>query len=303
VKLPLWLLNPWLKTVEKPHFSRARDPDKTRRRFRLQARLFFCDPPYACYLPAEAGKVPGLWANARPVAGVSERPGVILYFHGGAYVFGAPDTHRAMLARLSSLTGLATFLPDYRLAPEFPFPAAIEDALAAYKGLLNHGYAPERIFLGGDSAGGGLMLGLLHLIGQSDLPRPAGAFAFSPWCDLTLSGESLRTNARKDPVLPAGRLGELRDMYLAGSDPQDPRVSPLFGDFTGAPPVFFQVGDTEILLDDSQRLEARMCSQNVRMRLDIWPDAPHVWQLFQGRLTAADKALEEVAGFLNGLRS
>jgi epsilon-lactone hydrolase len=298
IPLPLGLLNRFLRIVEKPHLRRAQDVPKMRRRFARQAEWLFADPPFTSYVPddLEHGdhKVPAIWAQA----GSPNNDGVILYLHGGAYVIGGPVTHRAMLARLSALTGLRAVLPDYRMAPEHLFPAAVKDAREAYCALLARGYRANQIVLGGDSAGGGLMLALLHVICHENLPRPGAVFAFSPWTDLTLSGESIAINAKNDPFLPADRMGELRDMYLGTAAPDDPRASPLFGDFTDAPPVFIQVGDTEILLDDSRRMVDALKAQRVEAKLDIWPNTPHVWPMFQGYLAAADRALADVATFI-----
>ncbi len=298
MRIPLGLLNFILRRIEKPYLRKVQDVEKIRRRLRLQARFLFSNPPLTTYLPdrltSDATSMPALWANAA----TAEKPGVILYFHGGAYVFGAPETHSAMLARLSALTGLRTILPDYRMAPEHPFPAAIDDARAAYCALLARGYAPERIVLGGDSAGGGLALALLHVICAENLPRPGATFVFSPWTDLTLSGDSLSANATADPLMPADRLEESRSRYLDGAAPEDPRASPLFGSFSTSPPVLIQVGGTEILLDDSRRMAANLQSQGVDARLEIWDKTPHVWQIFQGKLKAADQALRDVAAFI-----
>jgi len=298
VRLPLPLLNLFLRWIEKPYLRHMAEPLKMRRRFEFQARWLFLSPPYTTYLDdilaVEGHSVSAHWAMARG----ADRNRVILYFHGGGYLFGSPRTHRAMLARLSGLAEAVAVLPDYRKAPEHPFPAATEDALLSYRVLLARGYAPENIVLGGDSAGGGLALALLHLICQNDLPHPAGLFAFSPWTDLTLSGASLKVNRDTDPYLPVERTKETAAMYLAGADASNPTASPLFGQFRGAGPVYLQVGSTEILLDDSRRLLDALVSQGVRAELHVWPDVPHVWQIFQGRLNQADKALADVAGFV-----
>jgi acetyl esterase/lipase len=302
MNLPSWLINLFLRLVEKRHLAHAHDLPKLRRRFIRQARLIFCDPPYSSYLQDSFGgadhPVPVVWATSGRVT----REGVILYFHGGSYVFGAARTHQAMLAKLSRLTGLRTVLPDYRLAPENGFPAALDDAVAAYIHLIDRGYRPDEIYLGGDSAGGGLVLSLLHEICTTDLPRPGGVFAFSPWTDLTFSGASISRNAKADPMLPVERLTEMRDNYLQGCAPSDPRVSPLFGRFDGAPAVLIQCGDTEILFDDARRMVDNLKAQNIEARLDVWKNLPHVWQIFQGRLRQADEALGEVAAFLTRLR-
>lgn len=298
MRLPLPLLNLFLRRIEKPYLRHMAEPLKMRRRFEFQARWLFPTPPFTTYLDdslaANGQSVQAHWAMARN----ADRSRIILYFHGGGYIFGSPRTHRAMLARLSGLAGTVAILPDYRKAPEHPFPAAIEDALLAYRVLLARGYAPENIVLGGDSAGGGLALALLHLICRNDLPRPAGLFAFSPWTDLTLSGASLKVNRDTDPYLPVERTEETAAMYLAGANATDPGASPLFGQFKGAGPVYLQVGSTEILLDDSRRMTDTLLSQGVQADLHVWPEVPHVWQIFQGRLRQADKALADVAGFI-----
>ncbi len=299
MKIPLPTLNFLLRNVEKPHLRRATDVVRLRRRFGCQARLLFSNPAGATYrkdrLPGGDGDIDALWATGRG----AKRDGVLLYLHGGAYVMGSPDTHRAMLARLSEMTGFPALLPDYRMAPENPFPAGLEDVFAAYEALISTGTAPGRIILGGDSAGGGLMLALLHRICARDLPRPDAVFAFSPWVDLTLRGGTLKSNAAADPLLPVVRTVTSRDMYLNGADPADPAASPLFGEFSGAPPVLIQVGDCEILLDDSRRMAVTLTDQGVDVRLKIHPLVPHVWQIFQGRLAEADAALRDVADFLD----
>ena len=300
IYLPLPVLNFCLKAIEKRHLANSTKPEYTRARFEFQARLLFQAPAFTTQLPVNLGAdggLPALWVSARNAS----REKVILYLHGGGYFFGSPRTHGAMLARLSELTGMSCLLPDYRKAPENLFPAAVDDAVVAYQYLLDRGYAPENIVLGGDSAGGGLAFALLHVICSRNLPRPAAVFGFSPWADLTLSGGTLRSNARVEAILPAERLPEIVTGYLGDADPSDPRASPIFGDFTGAPPVLIQVGDREILLDDSRRLGAALQAQGVAATVDIWPDVPHVWQIFQGQLRQADQALEKIAAFFKSL--
>jgi monoterpene epsilon-lactone hydrolase len=290
MSLRLRLLNLWLRRIEKPALEKVA-PLVARARFERQARLFR-DPPLALYLPADLGGVPALWASVR-----ARRGGVILYLHGGAHLMGSPATHRAMLARLSGMTGLRAVLPDARLAPEHPFPAELDDAETAFMALLAKGYPAACIAIGGDSAGGGLALALLaRLLGRGI--RPACLFALSPWTDLTGSGVSMRENARADPLLPVSRLDEARGLYLAGASPTDPGASPLFADFPGCPPVFLQVSQTEILRDDSLRMADRLKGFGSEAEVDLWPDCPHVWALFQGLLPEADEALSRLARFL-----
>ena len=290
-------LNHWLRLTEKPHLARAKSPQALRASFERKARLLFRAPKGCAFQPGSVAEVPVLWVSA-PEA---DDDLVILYFHGGGYVFGSPRTHRAMLARLSSLCSAWSCLPDYRLAPEHPFPAAFDDALAVYGDLLAGGTSPERIMLGGDSAGGGLALALLAEICRRDLPRPAGCFAFSPLTDLRFSGESMRNNAQSDVVLPADRAADMAGMYLRGADPDDPRASPLHGDFTGSGPVWLTVGDTEILLDDTRRMADVLRAQGVEVEMVIEPDLPHVWPLFHGMIPEAGTTLQRLGQWIRRL--
>jgi len=211
----LALLNRHLRWIEKPALARP-GTGRLRRSFAVKSRLYFHAPWRSAFRRETLGGVPVQWARAR---GAGARP-VILYFHGGAYVFGSSTTHRAMLARISALTGLAACLPDYRLAPEHPFPAQIEDALACYRALrISH-----EVILGGDSAGGGLALALMHEILAQGIASPLGLFAFSPLTDVTFSGASIRENAARDAVLTAARIGEWVAMFLGTQDPADPRA-------------------------------------------------------------------------------
>src|SRR5690606_29304013 len=219
-------LNVYLRLVERPFLARETDFVRGRARMEAQARLFPM-PPGTRFAEAPAGGIPALRQVAQPGAPV------ILWLHGGAYCIGSPRTHAAMAAALAARLGAAAVLPGYRLAPEHPFPAAPEDVLAAYAGLLAEGTPPGRIVLGGDSAGGGLVFALLHMALAEGLPMPAAALAFSPWVDQTGAGESLRSLAWRDVMIPAHRFAEISGLYLAGADPRDPRASPCFGAFAG----------------------------------------------------------------------
>ncbi|MDT8328644.1 MAG: alpha/beta hydrolase [Roseovarius sp.] len=292
------VLNLQLRFLEKPHLARASDPVKLRRSFETKARFWFRSPRGTRFEPETLGGVPVLWASG-PWAARGAGP-VILYFHGGGYVFGSPRTHKAMLARLSSLCGLPACLPDYRLAPEHAFPAAIDDALAAYRALGDH---PGGVVIGGDSAGGGVALALLAEITRLGLRPPLGTFAFSPLTDMTFSGASVARNAKVDVVLPATRVGDMAQMYLQGNDARDPRASPLEADFTGAPPVWLAAGDTEILLDDTRRMAARLAAQGVAVACKVEHDLPHVWPLFQGLLPEAMATLGQVSAWITSLSS
>ena len=277
--------------VTRPALARQRDNRAARVHFERMARRFSRTPPGSLALDAEVGGIPGQWVTNQP-----RDTGVILYLHGGAYLMGSPRTHAALTASLALRTGARVFLPDYRLAPEHPFPAAFEDALAAYDGLLATGYAPESIVLGGDSAGGGLALALLGHLCRAHRP-PAGLFTFSPWTDLTFSGASLVTNASRDQVLPAHRLTEIRAMILGGARPadaDDPRLSPLHANFPGAPPVLILAAESEILRDDALRMRNRLPDAEIRIAGDL----PHVWPILQGWLPEAGETLDQTARFI-----
>jgi acetyl esterase/lipase len=286
-------LNVYLRLVERPYL--ARETDFVRGRARMEAQVHhFPMPPGARFTEAAVGGLPALRLAAAPAAPV------ILWLHGGAYCIGSPRTHAAMVAALALRLDAGAVLPDYRLAPEHPFPAAPEDALAAYAGLLAEGVAPGRIAVGGDSAGGGLVFALLHMARAAGLPMPAAALAFSPWVDQTGAGESLRSLAWRDVMIPVRRFGEISAIYLAGADPRDPRASPCFCDLRGAPPVLIQASRAEVLRDDARAMAARLEAEGVRVTLELASGLPHVWQIYQGWLPEADRALDRAAGFLRG---
>ncbi|QFT58641.1 Monoterpene epsilon-lactone hydrolase [Sulfitobacter sp. THAF37] len=289
------VLNAYLRLVEKPRLARSSAPEQMRGNLERQARLFFRAPRGTRQnwqiLQAGERRVEALEVVPRDLASDA----VILYIHGGAFVFGSPGTHAAMLGRIAALSGTRAVLPRYRLAPESPFPAAADDVRAAWDGLIAAGVDPARVVLGGDSAGGTLALGLLSQLLQEGAARPAGVFCFSPLTDLTYSGDSFRQNARAEAILVASRAAELADMYLAGRRADDPAVSPLFADFAGAAPVWLTVGDTEILRDDSHRMAAHLRAQGVDVSLTEAHDLPHVWPIFHNSLPEARHSLRDVS--------
>jgi acetyl esterase/lipase len=284
-------LDLWLRSVEKARLARVRSVPAARARMeRLAAR--FVPRDGTRFTAGRVGRRPAL---RRPAP---EGGGVLLWLHGGAFCLGSPRTHVRLVAALAAAAGAGAAIPTYRLAPEHPFPAAVDDARAAWEGLLAEGMAPGRIVLGGDSAGGGLAFALLHGLLARGGPVPAGVLAFSPWTDLTLSGASLRALARRDAFLPAARMAEVRDQYLAGADPFDPRASPHLGRFRGAPPVLVQASRAEILLDDARMMAATLAAAGTEVTLDLVPAVPHVWQVYHGWLPEADAALARAAAFV-----
>lgn len=285
----LRLLNMQLRLVAKPRIARTRTPEHAERSVR-RAALLARQPPFLRFLERPGGLC---WISA----GRCTPRRVVLYFHGGGFISGSPWTHRGMLGVLSLKSGVEVCAPRYPLLQEAPFPAAFDAACAAWDRLMALGYRPRDIVIGGDSAGGGLALALLARCCGQGMP-PRAALAFSPWTDLAMTGESLRANAEADPLLPPARMSELVELYLAGADPHDPRASPLYADFPGAPPVWLSWADTEILRDDVLNMAARLRAAGARVQEDRHPTAPHVWQLFQGWIPEADQSLAAAGRFV-----
>ncbi|CAL9668635.1 Monoterpene epsilon-lactone hydrolase [Streptomyces sp. enrichment culture] len=230
-------------------------------------------------------------------AAVSGR-GRLLYLHGGGYVIGSPETHAGMVGELARRAGLRAMSVDYRLAPEHPFPAAVDDGLAAYRELLAMGAGPQDLVMAGDSAGGGLTIATLLAAREAGLPQPAAVVVFSPWVDLTLAGGSIRSKEGVDPIFTAADIRAYADLYVGTGDRAHPLASPVFADLTGLPPLLVQVGANEVLLDDAVRLAARAGADDVEVTLEVGPGLPHVFQHHYGRLDEADAALDRAARFL-----
>jgi epsilon-lactone hydrolase len=223
---------------------------------------------------------------------------VILYFHGGVYVIGSAAASVPLVGDLVRRAGAKAFTVDYRLAPEHPYPAAVEDAQAAYEGLLGQGIDPGRIALAGESAGGGLAVATLLALRAAGIPMPSCAFLMSPYADLTLSGETLADKQTADPLLtPEGLRLRIAD-YVAGADAADPHISPVFGDLGGLPPLLIQVGSHEILLSDAVRLAARAATADVPVTLEVTPGVAHVFQAYAALLDEAAEALDRASDFL-----
>jgi monoterpene epsilon-lactone hydrolase len=227
------------------------------------------------------------------------RPGTILYFHGGSFALGSPETAMGLTAELVTRTGCRALSLDYRLAPEHPFPAAIEDSVAAYRALLDSGLDASSIVFAGDSAGGGLTVTTCLAARTAGLPMPAALVAFSAGLDHTRSGASMDTKAGIDPFFTREDMASTGAMYLAGQDPDQELLSPaVHADLTGLPPMLLQVGTNELLLDDSTRLAERARAAGVDVVLDVTVDVPHVFQAFVGTLEESDQALDRAALFL-----
>jgi acetyl esterase/lipase len=225
---------------------------------------------------AQLGPVKGEWLRVDE----TQPQRLILYLHGGGYVSGSPETHRPLIARLCKAAGAAALSLAYRLAPEFPFPAGLRDAMDAYRFLVNKGFPPQSIVLAGDGSGGGLAFATLLAIRNAGLPMPAGCVAMSPWADLTLSGWSVLQNARNDVVLSWEQLFVSARHYLKGANPADAYASPIFGSFRDFPPIMVHAGSLEILRDDAARIGEKAAESNVPVSVEIYDSMHHVFQAY-----------------------
>jgi monoterpene epsilon-lactone hydrolase len=242
--------------------------------------------------PAQLGGVPG-----ERLEGPSPANTVLLYLHGGGYFGCSAESHRPITA-FFALEGFRVFAPDYRLAPENRFPAAVEDAVASYRAILAAGYPSQRIVVAGESAGGGLTLSLMLALRSAGVPLPAAAALFSPWTDLAATGESVRTNTDRCAMFRGSDIAASARYYLGDTDPRNPLASPLYADLAALPPLLIHVGADEVLRDDSTRLAERARVSGVSVKLKIWPVVPHAWQLAPHRIPEARQSLRESASFL-----
>lgn len=284
----------------RPHVLRPIDPNWVRSQMgrpraprRWMAR--FTGSTFA-QLPAD-----GLWPGGEVVSwpDASDDSPVLLYLHGGGYIACSPETHRPLVSSLVSRVRGNAFVPAYRLAPEHPYPAALDDARHAYRYLIEtRGIRPERIVIAGDSAGGGLALALALNIRDTALPRAACVVAFSPWTDLAATGDSLTENSDRCAMFAGDTIRNARHFYLGGNDPTDPYVSPLYGDFAGLPPLLIHASHDEVLRDDALRVIERARAANVDVEARLWPRVPHVWQFFSAVLPEAAESLRDTVRFI-----
>lgn len=292
------LINTWLRTFDKPFLARTVDAAPIRKRFETIARLLF-HAPRGTQMQWQALEADGRRVDALEIVPAAlESDTVLLYIHGGAFIFGSPATHSAMLAHLGRRLQARAVLPRYRLAPEAAFPAAIDDVRTAWDGLRANGVDPRKIIIGGDSAGGALALSLLAQLVAEKTALPGGVFCFSPLTDLTCCGDSFSSNAKAEAVLPAARASDLMEMYLQGHPPDASDASPLYANFSGACPVWITVGDTEILQDDARRMVACLRDEKVPVTFEERADLPHVWPLFHNVLPEARETLDVLATWI-----
>lgn len=275
--------------------SRPRPTGFAERRGRLDA--IGSTSPVATDIRLEATDANGVAAEWSLAPG-SDPSRVLLFFHGGGYCSGSIVSHRGMVTEVGRSARVRTLAVAYRLAPEHPFPAALEDARAAYHFLLDHGIAAPRIVVGGDSAGGGLTLALMTSLRDAGERLPGCAWLVSPWVDLQMTGASLAEKANVDPLISKPYLEELASAYLAGADPANPLVSPLNADLAGLPPLLVQVGSAETLLDDAVRIAQRAGAADVRINLEIWPHMIHAWHLWAAQLEEGRRAIASAGAFI-----
>lgn len=270
-------------------------PEQTRTTFEATLATIPVNPDLAFHADVLAG-LPTLRIASPDVADDA----ALLYLHGGAFVAGSAQGYRGLAGELARAVGVAGYSVDYRLAPEAPFPAAVNDAVAAYQALLARGLAPNRIVFAGDSAGGGLVVSTLVALRDAGLPLPAAALVISPWADLSGTAASLVTKAAADPSLTPAGLHTAAQHYLNGAPSSHPLASPVNADLTGLPPLLIQVGSAEILLDDAVRLAGVAGAANVGVRLEVWPNMPHVWHAFGFMLEEGRHAIAVAGEFLRG---
>jgi epsilon-lactone hydrolase len=235
---------------------------------------------------------------AEKITPTGAAPGkALLYLHGGGHVIGSLKSHRHLVSRLAVAAGVTAFHIDYRLAPEHPYPAALEDAVKAYKQILATGIAPDDIVVGGESAGGNLATALLLKAREAGLPQPAGLYLLSPWLDMTTSGESYVKVGARDPIITREGIEMVSAAYLGGR-PDDPLTSPVRADPAGLPPMLIQVGSEEVLLSDSLAFANRAAMSGVEVKLHVWPEMPHAWPLFHVLIRAGLAAIDEAGQWM-----
>jgi acetyl esterase/lipase len=243
--------------------------------------------------PINAHGVPGL-----KVIPPNVRGGTILYIHGGGFVLGSSQSYREFTGRLARAAEAVCIVPDYRLAPEHPFPAGFEDVMTAYRWMLAQGHDPAQTAIAGDSAGATLGLAALHVAKAAGEPLPACFVGICGWYDLTNSSPSILANGTRDIFVPPNFNDAAAKLYLGDADPRDLRASPLLGDLHGFPPALIHIGDTERLIDDSTRLHEKLLAAGVSSEIEIWPDMPHIWHFFGPMLEEGVEATNKVAAFI-----
>jgi acetyl esterase/lipase len=275
--------------------SRPRSDDYHQRRRDIDSRgLEYGLPADVTVEPLTAGGVRAEWTSTPG----DTSDAAILYLHGGGYVIGSLDSHRHLVAEAGRAAGCWALALDYRLAPEHPFPAAVEDAVAGYRYLLGRGIKPGHIAIAGDSAGGGLVVAAMVAIRDAGLPQPGCGWCISPWVDMEASGETMTSRAAADPTVRKADILDMARLYLNGADPRSPLAAPIYAELTGLAPLLIQVGAAETLLDDALQLAKVAGAADVYVDLQVWPEMIHVWHLFHPELNAGMRGIREGGAFV-----
>ena len=278
--------------------SRVRSDDYRQRRKDMDAAFSqYRVAPEVTVEPVTANGVRAEWTSTPQ----DDRDAALLYVHGGGYVIGSLDSHRHVVSEAGRAARAWALALDYRLAPEHPFPAAVEDAVAGYRYLLSRGARPGRIAIAGDSAGGGLVVAAMLAIREAGLAQPACGWCISPWVDMEGIGESMSSKAETDPMVQREPLLEMAKLYLGGADPRSPLAAPIYADLRGLAPLLIQVGAAETLLDDAVRLAKTAGAADVRVDLQVWPEMVHVWHLFHPELKAGRQAIEQGGAYVRSM--
>jgi len=290
-KFVRWITSRYIQGLDVPNLP----VEEARHNFEAIAGKFLVR---AIGVKVESSKIAGVDVDwLRPKNARKDK--VLFYLHGGAYVIGSPRTHRQLVSHTARAAGVVAVLPDYRLAPEHPFPAAIDDAVAVYRGLLESGFKPEDIIISGDSAGGGLSVATMLALRHAGLPMPAAAVLLSPFLDVTGSGESATTRADRDPWFDVADLHVVARYYCPDeSEWNNPLVSPVFANVAGLPPMLIHVGDDEILLSDATRLAEKLAAEGIEVELEVWPHMWHVFQMFIGKMPESRAAVRKIASYI-----
>ena len=290
-KLVRWLTSRYMQKLDVPNIPVA----EARQHLETATRMFSRRARGVETRPDRLAGVEVDWLHPQE----APKDKVLYYLHGGAYVLGSRRTHRKLAGHMAKAAGIVAVLPEYRLAPENPFPAAIEDAVAVYKALLEKGSGPDDIVIAGDSAGGGLTVATLLSLRHEGVPLPAAAVLLSPFLDVTGSGESMKTRADQDPWFDPNDIHVVA-RYYSPDETQwtNPLVSPVFANVAGLPPMLIQVGDDEILLSDSTRMADHLREEGVDVELEVWPELWHVFQLFVGKMPESRQAIEKIGDYI-----
>lgn len=298
MSIRLSLVNTYLRLFVRPALAKMKTPRDARRHMERSTALL---PRVRSgihisgdVIDGPGGPIPVEWVSR----GRADRRKVVIYLHGGAHIIGSPRTHRSITTALARYTGLRVLVPDFRLAPEHPVPAAVDDAVAVYSALLVSGYRAECLALAGESSGGGMCFAVLLELERRGYPLPACVVAFSPWVDLTMSARSIKENAKREVMLPVERAAEIVGYYCGDGDRKAPVASPLFGAFHTPPPSLIFASRAEILLNDAMALAERLEAAGGDVTLDLCDGVPHAWPFFATVMPEAREALQKAAAFI-----